>query len=96
MSQVSWRTYTGSLLICDWSSHAKERALLFRVGFLDRDDAAMMRDVLNGYKATAEKQSGSGLTAPAHGGNNQRACSVPPATSGSRAQGKLSRVRPFP
>jgi hypothetical protein len=28
--------------------------LLFRVGFLDRDYAAMMRGVLNGYKATAE------------------------------------------
>jgi hypothetical protein len=27
---------------------------LFRVGFLDRDYAAMMRGVLNGYKATAE------------------------------------------
>jgi hypothetical protein len=29
---------------------------LFRVGFLDRDYAAMMRGVLNGYKATAEEQ----------------------------------------
>lgn len=29
-------------------------AFLFRVGFLDRDYAAMMRDVLNGYKTTAE------------------------------------------
>ena len=28
---------------------------LFRVGFLDRDYAAMMRGVLNGYKATAEQ-----------------------------------------
>jgi hypothetical protein len=28
---------------------------LFRVGFLDRDYAEMMRGVLNGYKATAEK-----------------------------------------
>jgi hypothetical protein len=27
---------------------------LFRVGFLDRDYAAMMRGVLNGYKTTAE------------------------------------------
>ena len=41
---------------------------LFRVGFLDRDYAAMMRGVLNGYKATAEQQSGSGLSAPAHSG----------------------------
>jgi hypothetical protein len=29
---------------------------LFRVGFLDRDYAAMMRGVLNGYKTTAEAQ----------------------------------------
>ncbi len=29
---------------------------LFRVGFLDRDYAAMMRGVLNGYKTTAEGQ----------------------------------------
>jgi hypothetical protein len=28
---------------------------LFRVGFLDRDYAAMMRGVLNGYKASAEQ-----------------------------------------
>jgi hypothetical protein len=40
----------------------------FRVGFLDRDYAAMMRSVLNGYKATAEQQSGGSLTAPTHGG----------------------------
>lgn len=32
---------------------------LFRVAFLDRDYAAMMRSVLNGYKATAEDQSRS-------------------------------------
>jgi hypothetical protein len=31
---------------------------LFRVAFLDRDYAAMMRGVLHGYKATAEQQSG--------------------------------------
>jgi hypothetical protein len=31
---------------------------LFRVGFLDWDYAAMMRGVLNGYKTTAEEQSG--------------------------------------
>jgi hypothetical protein len=41
---------------------------LFRVGFLERDYAAMMRGVLNGYKATAEQQSASDPTAPApHG-----------------------------
>ncbi len=32
---------------------------LFRVGFLDRDYAAMMRSVLNGYKTTAEGQPAS-------------------------------------
>ncbi len=40
---------------------------LFRVGFLDRDYAAMMRGVLNGYKATAEQRSDSGISSPAHG-----------------------------
>ena len=39
---------------------------LFRVGFLDRDYAAMMRGVLNGYKTTAEEQSGTPPTAAIH------------------------------
>ena len=30
---------------------------LFRVGFLDRDYAAMMRGVLSGYKTTSEAKS---------------------------------------
>jgi hypothetical protein len=38
---------------------------LFLVGFLDRDYATMMRGVLNGYKLTAEQQSGV-QTAPSH------------------------------
>jgi hypothetical protein len=40
---------------------------LFRVGFLDRDYAAMMRGVLGGYKTTAEEQSGSPPIATTHG-----------------------------
>ena len=40
---------------------------LFRVGFLDRDYAAMMRNVLNGYKTTAEEQPGGPPTATTHG-----------------------------
>jgi hypothetical protein len=36
---------------------------LFRVGFLDRDYASMMRGVLNGYKVSAQQQSG-GLDGP--------------------------------
>jgi hypothetical protein len=41
--------------------------LLFRVGFLDRDYAAMMRSVLNGYKTTAEEQPGGSPTPTTHG-----------------------------
>lgn len=40
---------------------------LFRVGFLDRDYAAMMRGVLNGYKTTAEEQPGGSPTPTTHG-----------------------------
>jgi hypothetical protein len=40
---------------------------LFRVGFLDRDYAAMMRSVLAGYKTTAEHQPGGPPTATAQG-----------------------------
>jgi hypothetical protein len=40
---------------------------LFRVGFLDRDYAAMMRGVLNGYKTTAEEQPGGPPTDMTHG-----------------------------
>jgi hypothetical protein len=40
---------------------------LFRVGFLDRDYAVMMRGVLNGYKTTAEEQPGGPPTAMTHG-----------------------------
>ena len=40
---------------------------LFRVGFLDRDYAAMMRGVLNGYKTTAEEQPGGPPTAMTQG-----------------------------
>ena len=38
---------------------------LFRVGFLDRDYAAMMHGVLSGYKTTAEQHSDSVISAPA-------------------------------
>lgn len=38
---------------------------LFRVGFLDRDYASMMRGVLNGYKVSAQQQSG-GSDGPSH------------------------------
>ena len=51
---------------------------LFRVGFLDRDYAAMMRGVLNGYKATAEQQSsGAWATCTAATGCQAAAPDVP-------------------
>jgi hypothetical protein len=37
---------------------------LFRVGFLDRDYAAMMRGVLNGYKTDAEQRANSAVLDP--------------------------------
>jgi hypothetical protein len=40
---------------------------LFLLGFLDRDYATMMRGVLNGYKVTAEQQSGVLATPALHG-----------------------------
>jgi len=41
---------------------------LFRVGFLDRSYAAMMRGVLNGYKASAEQKPARSQAVPAHSG----------------------------
>ena len=40
---------------------------LFRVGFLDREYAEMMRGVLNGYKSTAEKALGNAATTRGQG-----------------------------
>ena len=40
---------------------------LFRVGFLDREYAEMMRGVLNGYKSTAEKAPGNAATGRGQG-----------------------------
>jgi hypothetical protein len=40
---------------------------LFRVGFLDRDYATMMRNVLNGYKTAAVEQPGGPPTATIRG-----------------------------
>ena len=57
-THVSW---TYSFLLRDDTFPGELGALgrfLFRVGFLDRDYAAMMRGVLNGYKTTAEHSSG--------------------------------------